>query len=58
MKRTFNTDENSCYAFKKAVKNLIENRYDFNKIEKQIFNIYQTCFEWLLERYIIKKIKK
>lgn len=36
-------DENLCCKFGKTGRKLIENKYDWNKIERQIFNIYQTC---------------
>lgn len=36
-------DEKLCEKFGNAGRNLIENKYDWDKIEKQISNIYQTC---------------
>ena len=38
-------DEKLCYKFGNAGRNLIENKYDWNRIEKQIFSIYQKCLE-------------
>ena len=38
-------DEKLCKKFGITGRNLIETKYDWDKIEKQIFDIYQTCLD-------------